>query len=107
MAFIILYNHSLVQFASFSHFCCLEFITRMHQCELKVNQHLKTEFEKEYLKMDNALLRLKLSKPALRALLRLNIYKLEDLCKIRLNELENAHGIGPSGIEKLKVYLKK
>ena len=79
----------------------------MHQCELKVNQHLKTEFEKEYSKIDNDLLCLKLSKPALRALLRLNIHKLGDLREIELNELKNAHGIGPTAIEKLKVYLKK
>ena len=79
----------------------------MHQCDLKGNQPLKLEFEKEFLKMDDELLNLKLSKPALRALVRLNIYCLDDLLGIGLNELKNAHGIGPSALVKLQDFLKK
>lgn len=79
----------------------------MHKCDLKGNQTLKLEFEKEFLKLDDELLNLKLSKPALRALVRLNIYCMDDLLGISLNELKNAHGIGPSAIIKLQDFLEK
>ncbi len=79
----------------------------MHQCDLKNNQNLMIEFEKEYSKMDVQLLNLKLSKPALRALLRLGIYSLDDLSRFNVNELKIAHGIGPTTLVKILPYLKQ
>ena len=76
-----------------------------HQCELKDNLSLQSHFETEFLKMDDLLLSLNLSKPALRALVRLNIYSIDDLKGYNVNELRKAHGLGKTTIEKLKPYL--
>lgn len=77
----------------------------MNQCELKSNKALNSFFEQEILKMDVQLLSLKLPKPALRALIRLNIYTMFDLGEISLEKLQNAHGLGITSIEILKPYI--
>ena len=77
----------------------------MNQCEIKGNVALKSHFEQEFLKMEDELIQLKLSKPALRALVRMNIYNLSDLKQIDLNALKHAHGIGPAAIIKLQPFL--
>ncbi len=74
----------------------------MEKCEIKRNPELATEFERLISTMDSSILDLKLSRPALRALVRLDIYSVSDLLKVSINDLEKAHGIGPTAILKLK-----
>ncbi len=76
-----------------------------HQCELKDDDQLKHHFEQEILKMEPVLLSLNLSKPALRALVRLNIYSINDLRGFDVIVLKNAHGLGKTTIEKLQPWL--
>ncbi len=45
----------------------------MTKCELKLNEGINDYFESEISKMESVLLSMKLSKPALRALIRLNV----------------------------------
>ena len=75
-----------------------------YQCELKDDDQLKYYFEREILKMEPALLSLNLSKPALRALVRLNIYSINDLRGFDVIVLKNAHGLGKTTIEKLNPW---
>ncbi len=51
----------------------------MKQCELNTNVDAKSFLEIEISKLDARILALNLSKPALRALIRLNVYSLLDL----------------------------
>jgi hypothetical protein len=48
---------------------------------------------------------LKLSKPALRALIRSKVYFVNDLKGIDVKVLKQAHGIGPAAMKKLHPYL--
>ena len=77
-----------------------------YQCELKDDDQLKYYFEREILKMEPALLSLNLSKPALRSLVRLNIYSINDLRGFDVIVLKNAHGLGKTTIEKLNPWLR-
>ena len=77
----------------------------MTKCELKMNGGINDYFETEISKMESALLSMKLSKPALRALIRLNVYFVSDLKQIDVKVLENAHGVGPAAMKKLQPYL--
>ncbi len=77
----------------------------MKQCELKSNFEAKSFFESEISNMDAEILALNLSKPALRALIRLNVYTLLDLSKISRESLKNAHGLGPTSLVKLEPFL--
>ncbi len=76
----------------------------MDKCEIKRNPLLASEFESLIASMDSSILDLRLSKPALRALVRLDIYSVADLKKVALMDLEKAHGIGPASILKLKPF---
>ena len=77
----------------------------MKQCALKSNILVKSFFEAEILKLDAEILKLNLSKPALRALIRLNIYTLLDLSEISRESLINAHGMGSSSLIKIDCLL--
>ena len=77
----------------------------MKKCELKLNEGINDYFESEISKMETVLLSMNLSKPALRALIRLNVYFVSDLEQIDVKVLKNAHGIGPTAMEKLQPYL--
>jgi hypothetical protein len=77
----------------------------MKQCELKTNVDAKIFFVSEISKMDTEIIQLNLSKPALRALIRLKIYTLLDLSEISRESLINAHGMGPSSIIKINCLL--
>ncbi|RVU24257.1 DNA-binding protein [Sandaracinomonas limnophila] len=57
--------------------------------------------------MDGNILELKLARPALRALVNEGIYTLEKLKTKTQVEIANLHGMGPSAIQKLVVFLKK
>ena len=76
-----------------------------HKCELKDDDQLKYHFELEILKMEPTLLSLNLSKPALRALVLLNIYSINDLRSFDVIVLKNTHGLGKTTIEKLQPWL--
>lgn len=79
----------------------------MKQCALKSNPLEKSFFETELSNLDTEILKLNLSKPALRALIRLKIYTLLDLSKISRESLINAHGMGPSSIIKINCLLEE
>ena len=70
-------------------------------CELQHNEDMRLEFERLYTKMSSDIMELKLSKPALRALIRLDIWSLSDLKGVSYEILSNAHGIGPNALKKL------
>jgi hypothetical protein len=79
----------------------------MEHCGLKYNIETKSFFEAEILKIDGEILRLNLSKPALRAMIRLKVYSFLDLREISQETLKNAHGLGPATLNKLNCYLKE
>jgi len=79
----------------------------MEHCGLKFNIETKSFFEAEILKIDGEILQLNLSKPALRALIRLKVYSLLDLSEVSLESLKNAHGLGPATLNKLNSFLKE
>ena len=79
----------------------------MAQCSLLTNYEAKSFFETEILKMDAEIIHLNLSKPALRALIRLKIYNVMDLSQISRESLHNVHGLGPATLNKLNSFLKE
>jgi hypothetical protein len=79
----------------------------MEQCGFQSNVLAKSFFETEISKMDAEIIHLNLSKPALRALIRLNIYSFMDLSQISRESLKNAHGLGPATLNKLNSFLKE
>jgi len=79
----------------------------MKNCNLKSNQELAQWYDLEIQKMDGNILELKLARPALRALVNEGIYTLEKLKTKTQVEIANIHGMGPSAIQKLVVFLKK
>jgi hypothetical protein len=79
----------------------------MEHCGLKYNIETKSFFEVEILKIDGEILKLNLSKPAFRAMIRLKVYTLLDLSKISQESLKNAHGLGPATLNILNSYLKE
>ena len=89
----------------FEQFCLVLFGLTVKQCELKTNVDAKSFFESEISNMDARILALNLSKLALRALIRLNVYSLLDLGKISRESLVNAHGLGPTSLVKLEPFL--
>lgn len=79
----------------------------MSRCVIQNNESVRILFDKEIEKICPEILSLKLPMPALRALIRLGVYRLSDFDKVSLNELKNAHGIGPTAMKKLEFYFGK
>ncbi len=73
----------------------------MNNCEIQSNRDLKSKYEEEYLKLDPAILELKLAKPALRALINAGLYQKQQVISFSKSELAQLHGMGPSAIKKL------
>jgi len=101
-----LFESLCYNFELFEHFCFIVFGLNMKQCELKTNIDAKSYFEREIFKMDAEILALNLSKPALRALILLNVYSLLDLSKISKESLKNAHRLGSSSLMKIRCLLE-
>ena len=58
-----------------------------------------------YEKLDQEWREYKIAAPARRALVDARLYKVSDLRKISLTELENLHGMGKSAVARLKVLM--
>ena len=58
-----------------------------------------------YEKLDQEWREYKIAAPARRALVDARLYKVSDLRKISLSELENLHGMGKTAIARLKVLM--
>ena len=63
------------------------------------------DYNVEYTKIEKEILSLKLPKPALRALINANVYTVEKLNSMSLEEIERLHGMGPTSIQKLKTLI--
>lgn len=77
----------------------------MGRCILKSDKDKAQWYDAEIQKMDYRIRELKIPRPALRALVNLSIYTIEQLQKLSPEELSSLHGIGPSTILKLKIIL--
>ena len=77
----------------------------MGRCILKSDKDKAQLYDSEIQKMDYRIRELKIPRPALRALVNLSIYTIEQLQKLSPEELSSLHGIGPSTILKLKIIL--
>jgi 2-polyprenyl-3-methyl-5-hydroxy-6-metoxy-1,4-benzoquinol methylase len=64
----------------------------------------QTELER-YKKLDQEWREYKIEAPAKRALVDARLYKVSDLRKISLAELEGLHGMGKSAVARLKVLM--
>ena len=58
-----------------------------------------------YVKLDQEWREYKIAAPARRALVDAKLYKVSDLRKISLSELEGLHGMGKSAVARLKVLM--
>jgi hypothetical protein len=74
----------------------------MRSCILKGNDEAMALFAKQIAQMSPEILGLRLSQPALRALVNLQIYTLADIHRVGWTALKESHGIGPSAFKKLE-----
>jgi len=74
----------------------------MGQCILKSEAQTLAWYKEQIAQMDSAILELKLSQPALRALVNLKVNCVSDLKKLDNQTLLNSHGIGPRAYRKLE-----
>ena len=79
----------------------------MKNCNVKTNHDIANWYDLEIQKMESHIFDLNLAKPALRALVNAGIYSVEKLNNSTLEDLKKLHGMGPSAIQKLVVFLKK
>jgi DNA integrity scanning protein DisA with diadenylate cyclase activity len=77
----------------------------MERCILKSDKDKAKWYDSEIQKMDYRIRELNIPRPALRALVNLSIYTIEQLQKFSIEELSTLHGIGPSAIMKLNKIL--
>ena len=74
----------------------------MNQCFVKTDHQRNRWYEENSKKIDAEILKLKLARPALRALVDASIFSVEDLRSKSLDELSALHGIGNTALQKLK-----
>ncbi|MBM3938483.1 MAG: hypothetical protein FJ333_07515 [Sphingomonadales bacterium] len=72
-----------------------------------MNQHLRQSMEHRCRQMDSRILSWGLASPALRALLSLNINTVEDLLSYSPKEVAKAHGMGNTGLQRIKEGLQQ
>lgn len=68
--------------------------------------YLISNLDVQELKVENELA-LKLAAPARRALARLEIYRLSDFSRFRIEEISELHGMGPSAMQKIVTAMQK
>lgn len=78
----------------------------MSNCIIKGNEALLMQYDQLALELDSEILGLKLPKPALRALINLNIKTLDDIRKVGIEAVASAHGMGPKSIQLIRELLK-
>ncbi|MHA8075450.1 helix-hairpin-helix domain-containing protein [Aquirufa sp. TARAVU-A1A] len=74
----------------------------MATCPLHADVQSQTWYQEQIARLDPMILALGLSQPALRALVNLSIYSLNDLKVVDEQTLRNGHGIGPNAMKKLE-----
>ena len=79
----------------------------MSRCNLQLNQHLRQTMEIRCEQMDPRILSWGLASPALRALLSLNINTVEDLLQYSPTAVAAAHGMGETGLQRIKEGLQQ
>ena len=79
----------------------------MSRCNLQLNQHLRQTMEIRCEQMDPRILSWGLASPALRALLSLNINTVEDLLQYSPSAVSAAHGMGETGLQRIKEGLQQ
>lgn len=79
----------------------------MSRCNLQLNQHLRQSMEHRCRQMDPKILSWGLASPALRVLLSLNINTVEDLLSYSPKEVAEAHGMGNTGLQRIKEGLQQ
>lgn len=79
----------------------------MSRCNLQLNQHLRQTMDIRCKQMDPRILSWGLASPALRALLSLNINTVEDLLQYSPTAVAAAHGMGYTGLQRIKEGLQE
>lgn len=74
----------------------------MATCTLQSDVQTQAWYQEEISKLDPAILALGLSQPALRALINLSIYTVNELKVVDTQTLKKGHGIGPNALKKLE-----
>lgn len=74
----------------------------MHQCDLQAKDEKRAWYQAQIKQMSPELLALRLSQPALRALVDLQVFNALDLQQVEGLILKNTHGIGPAALKKLE-----
>jgi hypothetical protein len=74
----------------------------MHRCDLKDKDEKRAWYQAQINQMSPELLALRLSQPALRALVDLQVFNVLDLQQVDALTLKNSHGIGPNALKKLE-----
>lgn len=78
----------------------------MSKCIIKDNEVLMKQYDQLAAALDPEILKLNLPKPALRALINLNIKSFEDIRILGLKSIGAAHGMGPKSLKLIAEILK-
>ena len=79
----------------------------MSRCNLQLNQHLQQTMAHRCQQLDPRILSWGLASPALRALVSLNIQTVEDILSYSKKEVAEAHGMGDTGLQRIKEGLQQ
>ena len=74
----------------------------MAKCPLHADVQSQAWYQEQIQHCDPAILALGLSQPALRALINLSIYTVNELKAVDEQTLRQGHGIGPNALKKLE-----
>lgn len=74
----------------------------MSRCNLQLNQHLRQTLEHQCALIDGEIRGWGLAAPALRALISLNIYTVNDLIQYKKSEIIAAHGMGDVAVKRIE-----
>ena len=74
----------------------------MHRCDLKDKDEKRAWYQAQINQISHDILALRLSQPALRALVDLQVFNVLDLQQVDRLILKNSHGIGPQALKKLE-----
>jgi hypothetical protein len=74
----------------------------MSRCNLQLNQHLRQTLEHQCSLIDEEIRAWGLAAPALRALISLNIYTVNDLIQYKKSEIITAHGMGDVAVKRIE-----
>ncbi len=78
----------------------------MNKCDIQTDVNKSLYYEKAIKKLPEEILNLKISKPALRALVNQGLFDIEDLRSFGLSKLSQLHGFGPKALDQIADLLK-